>query len=84
MNGPGLGTTPDCTCDQRRGDNSGWYCAYHQIGCQYNQSPSQQVSGGIQVNNAFKPLVPQGWQCPVCSGVFSPTTAQCCNCRGNK
>lgn len=24
--------------------------------------------------------VPQGWQCPVCQRVFSPTTAMCLNC----
>lgn len=24
--------------------------------------------------------VPQGWQCPVCKSVYSPTTAKCFNC----
>lgn len=26
----------------------------------------------------------QGWECPKCGAVMSPTTACCVNCRGNK
>lgn len=26
--------------------------------------------------------IPQGWQCPVCKGIFSPITYQCFNCTG--
>ena len=32
----------------------------------------------------FVPLVPQGWQCPVCGAVYSPSTPMCYNCNGNK
>lgn len=28
------------------------------------------------------PLVPTGWQCPVCRRVYSPTTPQCFSCPG--
>lgn len=24
----------------------------------------------------------KGWQCPICGGVYSPTTPQCFNCTG--
>lgn len=26
----------------------------------------------------------QGWECPKCGAVMSPTTCSCINCRGNK
>ena len=26
----------------------------------------------------------QGWECPKCGAVMSPTTSCCVNCRGNK
>lgn len=29
------------------------------------------------------PHVPQGWQCPVCKRVYSPTTSMCCYCGPN-
>lgn len=27
-------------------------------------------------------LASQGWQCPICGGVYSPYTPQCFNCTG--
>ena len=27
-------------------------------------------------------FAPQGWQCPVCGAVYSPTTPMCYNCTG--
>lgn len=32
----------------------------------------------------FRGFVQQGWQCPVCGGVYSPFTPQCLNCTGQK
>lgn len=29
-------------------------------------------------------FAPQGWQCPVCGAVYSPTTMFCMNCTGWK
>lgn len=28
-------------------------------------------------------FIPQGWQCPVCHRVYSPTTPMCFNCVGD-
>jgi len=28
----------------------------------------------------FEPFVQQGWQCPVCKSVYSPTMVQCLKC----
>lgn len=32
----------------------------------------------------FKGFTQQGWQCPVCGAVYSPTTMFCMNCTGWK
>jgi len=30
--------------------------------------------------NTVQPFIPQGWQCPVCKRVYSPTTPMCYFC----
>lgn len=32
----------------------------------------------------FQGFAQQGWQCPVCGAVYSPTTPMCWNCTGRK
>lgn len=32
----------------------------------------------------LKPVVPQGWQCPICGRVYSPTTMFCLCCARNE
>lgn len=32
----------------------------------------------------FVGFTPQGWQCPICGAVWSPSTMMCYNCTGKK
>ena len=37
-----------------------------------------------RVNGSYlEDICPQGWQCPVCKRVYSPTTFMCCYCGAN-
>lgn len=38
------------------------------------------IDGFIGLEAPMTNSVPQGWQCPCCSRVFSPSTAMCCFC----
>ena len=32
----------------------------------------------------YNPPAPQGWQCPICKRVYSPTTSMCWYCGGDQ
>ena len=36
--------------------------------------------GEVEMSYEFQELVQQGWQCPVCKRVYSPTTPMCLYC----
>lgn len=62
-------------------------CGCGQVGCSAQRpltaSPGKPVVGSVQLPIAG-PMIPTGWQCPVCRAVYAPSILQCLSCGSAK
>lgn len=91
------GYCEDCDCDPTQCYNQG-YCQYDKDNGNLDEDETEKIeqlnSANYELENQVldlklelsdrDKLIPQGWECPKCGAVMSPTTSVCVNCNGQQ